>query len=83
MLTCAGFAAVAGYFAGFAVSRLIAKWGTKTVSDVYCAPERRQTPVQLQNACIIKLANEIRKTGAMRIDEIEPGKHKATLRVVK
>jgi len=78
-----GFFAVAGCLIGFSAAKLFFLQRIKTVTDTYEAPGRKQTTVQLHNACAIKLANEIRESGAMRVKETKPGKYQIILRVVK
>lgn len=78
-----GFIAVAAYLIGVYSHRILTKKHMITIKDTYEAPEKPQTTTQFLNACIVKLTDEIRKTGALRVKQLEPGKHQITLRVVK
>lgn len=78
-----GSTAVAAYLIGFFVSKFFAKRQIKTVRDVYEAQGKNPATIAFKNACAVKLANEIRESGALRIKQIEPDKYEVTLKVVK
>ena len=53
------------------------------LSDKYTKTTGVKTDVQLKNACAVKLANEIRKSGAMQIEKIGEDEYRVTIVAVK
>ena len=76
--------AIAGYLLSHVINQYLTRRRIVTVTDTYEAPiGTRQTPTQLLNACAVKIANDIRMSGALEIKETTPGVYNVTLRVIK
>ena len=84
MCIVAGISLITGCLIGFFTCTRFFQKRTMLVTDIYEVPTgRKQTTTQFHNACIVKLTDEIRKTGALHVQELDPGRYKVTLRVVK
>ncbi|MDR2585913.1 MAG: hypothetical protein LBC84_06830 [Prevotellaceae bacterium] len=81
--TIIGFSLVLGYFIGFFVSKMMIKKRTVVCTDVYHKTQGVTTKVQLENACAVKLANEIRASGALGVRQTGNGSYSVSLRVIK
>jgi len=71
------------FWFGLSTGKSLAARNVVEVSDTYTAPEKLQTPTQLYNACAVKIANEIRESGALKVVPLEGNTYRVTLRVVK